>query len=128
MANARKCLISAVRSSPKSFEGWTCRSARRTHRLEKKDRGDFRIELHETPSANGRTALVPASPSVEAATADQKHDDNDDQKGGHIHDDVPLARRLAQHPDEVVARLDASRVDYFFKASRRASLAPPTAL
>jgi putative DNA-invertase from lambdoid prophage Rac len=44
VALRRKCLISAVRWSPTIVRGrWTCRSARRAHRLEKKDPGDFRI-------------------------------------------------------------------------------------
>lgn len=46
-------------------------------------------------------ALVPASPSVEATAADQKHDDNYDEKGGHIHNDVPLARRPTRCANEV---------------------------
>ncbi len=30
--------------------------------------------------------LVPASPSIEAAAAEQKHDNDDDEKSCHIHD------------------------------------------
>jgi hypothetical protein len=33
-------------------------------------------------------ALVPASPSIEAAAADQKHDDDDNEKSCHIHEGV----------------------------------------
>ena len=78
-------------------------------------------------TAERARALVPASPSVETAAADQKHDDNDDEKGGHIHDDVPFGHDWRNIPTKSVARPDARRVDYFFKASRKASLTPPTA-
>ena len=40
----------------------------------------------------GAPALVPASPSIEATAADQKHDNDDDEKSCHIHDGAsPLA-------------------------------------
>jgi hypothetical protein len=45
--------------------------------------------------ATGARALVPASPSIEAAAAKQKHDDDDEENSCHIHDGAPLARRSA---------------------------------
>jgi hypothetical protein len=101
IANARKCLI-WVEVVPETIRRQSSsHSARSASRLEVA----IRLRRYLKPSERELT-LVPASPSIEAATADQKHDDNDDEKGAHIHDDVPLARRLAPHPDEVVARHD----------------------
>ena len=55
VALRRKCLISAVRSSPKSFEG-VGPAARLGGRIGSRRRIEeiSEFELHETPSANGR--------------------------------------------------------------------------
>jgi hypothetical protein len=57
--------------------------------------GDAASDKSDNPGAGleclvGAPALVPASPSIEAAAADQKHDDYDDEKSCHIHDGVLL--------------------------------------
>ncbi len=77
-------------------------------------------------------ALIPASSSIEAATPDQKHDDDDDEKSCHIHDGVSFGRTVGNLISPTSGRTwlligAGAAPDYFFKASRIASLTPPTA-
>src|SRR5208282_5276126 len=45
-----------------------------------------------TPATIWAPALIPASPSIKAAAAEQKHDNDDDEKSCHIHDGVSFGQ------------------------------------
>ena len=57
------------------------------------------IEGNPWDGRGADSALVPASPSIEATAAQQKHDDDDNEKSCHIHDGAsPLAAISYRQP------------------------------